>query len=371
MRQHGLILENVDGSDLLQTKFVMRGVPHTLALGTSIDFSDGFVTVPHLGWSGDGGAGDGSLRLFAVGAVFQHFPKTLDREDANQDPVSPDFRFPDDSELDAMEAFQLSLGRAEDLDLLAMDFIDPVPPLPSVTAGLQAFLDVGCNNCHFDAGANVDPASLIGSGNANFDTNVEEFFQNGQAHHGKRPFDGGFGPRPAVAGTCPATGCGNGAFNPPSLVEAADTSPFFHNNSVTTIEEAVAFYLSDDFKDSPTGFMVQNFNADQVADMAAFLRVLNALENIRSAEEPSEGASKSHEPQEASALARAAGFEIEDAIEVLTIEGVELYPGAVTCLLDAGVFLEEAGETEHYPTRKQLIGEAIGELGCARDEMIL
>src|SRR5262249_11549382 len=53
MRNVGLILENVDGFEDLAHKFVMRGVPHTLALRTSISSNlPGFVNA--TGWSGDG-----------------------------------------------------------------------------------------------------------------------------------------------------------------------------------------------------------------------------------------------------------------------------------------------------------------------------
>ena len=103
MREFALILENQDGFDDLANNFNMRGVPHTLALRTSIDSAQG----PRTGWSGDGAPGDGSLRSFATGAVIQHFPKTLARV------PGIDFRLPSDEELDALEAFQLSLGNAE------------------------------------------------------------------------------------------------------------------------------------------------------------------------------------------------------------------------------------------------------------------
>ncbi len=46
---------------------------------------------------------------------------------------------------------------------------------------------------------------------------------------------------------------GDGTFNTPPLVEAADTGPFFHNNARATIEQAVAFYNSDAFNNSPSG----------------------------------------------------------------------------------------------------------------------
>lgn len=50
MRGFALILENQDGFDDLTNNFNMRGVPHMLALRTSIDSAQG----PRTGWSGDG-----------------------------------------------------------------------------------------------------------------------------------------------------------------------------------------------------------------------------------------------------------------------------------------------------------------------------
>src|SRR5262245_58397651 len=160
MREFGLILENLDGFDDLPNKFVMRGVPHTLALRTSINSPKG----PHTGWSGDGAPGDESLRSFAVGAVIQHFTKTLNRVEG------VDFRLPTDSELDALEAFQLSLGRQQDLQLpLRLKGVVPA-------RGQAIFLDDGvgkCNLCHVNAGAT---AQFGGKdlGNANFNTGIED-----------------------------------------------------------------------------------------------------------------------------------------------------------------------------------------------------
>src|SRR5574341_2131486 len=48
MREFGLILENLDGFGDLPNRFVMRGVPHTLALRTSVASPQG----PRTGWSG-------------------------------------------------------------------------------------------------------------------------------------------------------------------------------------------------------------------------------------------------------------------------------------------------------------------------------
>jgi hypothetical protein len=58
MREIALILENQDGFDDLENNFNMRGVPHTLAMRSSIDSPVG----PRTGWSGDGAPGDGSLK---------------------------------------------------------------------------------------------------------------------------------------------------------------------------------------------------------------------------------------------------------------------------------------------------------------------
>lgn len=116
MRKFGLILENVDGFD---RQGVMRGVPHTLGLAKSLTRADPDEPPTEMtGWSGDGSPG-GTLRDFATGAVIQHFTKTLNRK-----PVE-DFRLPNENELDALEAFQLSLGRQDDLNLTTLVLRDP------------------------------------------------------------------------------------------------------------------------------------------------------------------------------------------------------------------------------------------------------
>ncbi|MBI3258565.1 MAG: hypothetical protein HYZ54_03655, partial [Ignavibacteriae bacterium] len=147
MRKFGLILENLDGFSDLPNKFVMRGVPHTLGMRVSIASQGG----PRTGWSGDGAPGDGSLRSFATGAVIQHFTKSLNRV------PGVDFRLPTDEELDAMEAFQLSLGRQTELSL-------PLPLKGDVAKRGQAiFLDNSlgkCNICHSNAGANANLGGL-------------------------------------------------------------------------------------------------------------------------------------------------------------------------------------------------------------------
>src|SRR5262249_47147192 len=232
MRRFGLILENVDGFDDLRNKFVMRGTPHTLAQALSIEPApanpfipgstapfDGTSGTHRTGWSGDGAPGEASLREFAIGAVTQHFTRTLNRV------AGSDFRLPNDSELDAIEAFMLSLGRRSELDLnsLQAQLNDA-----DTKAGLAVFNDPTkgkCFFCHFNAGANQGIFAPLGRGNANFNTGIDAAAANAGLLGPLRPHDGGFG----RSGTL-ATGFGNGTFNTPPLVEAADKKTFFHNN---------------------------------------------------------------------------------------------------------------------------------------------
>jgi mono/diheme cytochrome c family protein len=250
MREFGLILENVDGLEDPTNKFVMRGVPHTLALSTSLT-QDPTISLPPAqmtGWSGDGAPGDGSLRQFAAGAVVQHFTKSLNRVEG------VDFRLPNDDELDAMEAFQLSLGRQEDLTLpLLLKGILP-------NTGQEIFINgtgdpdfTGrCAACHSNAGALQDRTTQ-GEGfvNRNFNTSVENLPDQpprlfAELHSDvTMPPDGGFGKDGPEGGPF-----GDGTFNTPPLVEAADSGPFFHNNVITTIEGAVDFYNSDAFNNN-------------------------------------------------------------------------------------------------------------------------
>jgi len=352
MRQFGLILENLDGFGDLENKFVMRGVPHVLALRTSVNSNQG----PRTGWSGDGAPGDGSLRSFATGAVIQHFTKTLNRV------AGVDFRLPTEEELDAIEAFTLSLGRQQDLTL-------PLPLKGTVTKrGQEIFLDnrLGkCNLCHANAGAT---ANFGGGniGNANFNTGVENLPDQPADLTGERnPPDDAFG-RP-----------GDATFNTPPLVEAADTGPFFHNNAIETIEGAVAFYNGDAFNNSPSGqLLAQNdprkigirLDATQVVAVAAFLRVLNALENIRQSLELLESTAKKGfaERAEDRELLNRAVSETQDSIKVL--DGGGLHPEAVAHLQRAKELTEKAACS--FFRRRGLTQQAIDEQRNARAQLI-
>jgi hypothetical protein len=352
MREFALILENQDGFDDLDNNFNMRGIPHTLALRTSVASAAG----PRTGWSGDGAPGDGSLRSFAVGAVVQHFTRTLNRVPGK------DFRLPTEEELDALEAFQLSLGRQEDLAL-------PLPLSGTVPArGQQIFLDNNlgkCNFCHFNAGANADPRMFgAGAGNRSFNTGVEQLPDQPAVLTGERVSDDdGFGVP------------GNGEFNTPPLVEAADTGPFFHNNSVETIEGAVAFYDGEAFNASPAGQLIANatggpfeLDATQIVAIAAFLRVINALENIRTGTDLiSRAVAKPTTRERGTVLLGRALHELGDAIEVLSCAG--LHPAAVRILESAREATDQAHSTAGR-ARGRHAQEAVSKLERARSELV-
>jgi cytochrome c peroxidase len=344
MREFGLILENLDGFNDLANKFVMRGVPHVLALRNSVNSPQG----PRTGWSGDGAPGDGTLRAFATGAVIQHFTKTLNRV------ADVDFRLPTDDELDAVEAFMLSLGRQQDLQL-------PLPLKGTVAKrGQEIFRDntLGkCNICHFNAGANADPGVFgPNPGNRNFNTGVESLPDQPARLTGERvPLDDGLG-RP-----------GDGTFNTPPLVEAADTGPFFHNNSIETIEGAVAFYTGAAFRNSPSGQVTGGINLDgtQVVAVAAFLRVINALENIRQAVELLEQ-DRGQSDGAAREMLRLAAKETGDAIKVL--DGGGLHARAVDFLRQAKRLVEQAAQSRFQ--RRRLARLAIEKQRMARAQLI-
>ncbi len=352
MREFGLIRENQDGFDDLDNKFVMRGVPHVLGLRSSVSSPGG----PRLGWSGDGAPGDGSLRSFALGAVVQHFTKTLNRH------AGVDFRLPTDAELDALEAFQLSLGRQADLTL-------PLPLRSTVAARGQAlFMDdkVGkCNLCHVNAGANAK-LGTISLGNANFNTGVEDLPDLPSRLTGEFvPEDDGMGAP------------GDKTFNVPPLVEAADTGPFFHNNAVATIEAAVGFYDGDAFNDSPAGELLKGLDPDkkgieldatQIQAIASFLRVLNAIENLRQSEVLLNESCMQPPPRRESArelLQRAIRL-VRGAARVLS--GAGLHPTAVQQLKAARQHIERAAAYVAPP--QSIINEALAAQARARAELI-
>ena len=412
LRSHALIVENVDGFD---RPGVLRSVPHVFSMsqslsppicvgleGCTVNFPNGTQTIfgygeqaafvdttmpeatgfpavstdplvafpiERTGWGGDGAPGSGSLREFSIGAVIQHFPRTLQRR------PGIDFRLPTDDELDALELFQLTLGRLDDPEIAELTFKQP-----AIERGKAVFMrndtqggtvSAGkCQICHFNAGANSTPevfGEIISKfgvpgdffGNQVFSTGVNNLPPSETHAPAGIPRDGGMGirfmgpggcingrfeltptgpafiPEPgtepggfgiAAAGGFLPTGFCIEQFNPPPLVEAADTAPFFHNNAFNTLEEAVAFYDSDTFNQDPsiglfigsldTGGIAIKLDEQAVSDVSHFLRALNVLENVRQADELSSAALVAPALAK-SALIEQAWEELKDARMVL------------------------------------------------------
>jgi hypothetical protein len=275
-----------------------------------------------------------------------------------------DFRLPTEAELDALEAFQLSLGRPADLSL-PLPLKDPMAKL-----GQEIYLDDAlgkCNLCHANAGATAAFSHFPLGMNENFSTGVENL-----PHHPARqvypnlPRDGGFGLTPNGDRL---GGFGNGTFNTPPLIEAAATGPFFHNNAVHTLEDAVNFYNSETFNTSPSGARVRiTLTPTQVLAVAAFLRILNAQENIRRAIEKTKMVQQAggvRQEERSLGIARA---EVGHAIRVL--EAGKLHASAVMHLKIARELLVTASRVSYGPIRETLINLAVHRQDVARRHLI-
>lgn len=359
MRRFGLILENVDGfAPDPQTHFVLRSVPHTLSLATSVTRAAGDTVNPPLertGWSGDGAPNAGGLRDFQTGAITQHYTSSLARV------AGQDFRLADDGELDRIDLFMRSIGRTNELALTTVVMSDA-----GAEAGRAKFLTVGCNGCHANAGAN---AGFGGGGNRNFNTGVESARNPALAAF---PHDGGFLALPAnLDGSF-----GNGTFNTPPLIEAADTGPFFHTatsitgasahntDTATTIEEAIAFYDSPAFNNSPSGRAGPiDLTAEDIDNIGRFLRGLNATFNVAIAVKRLDAAAALAVTCHNTNLAiqremlRLANVEIGDAIRMLS-EVTSLDPESLALLTTAQARITEARYTPWETARARAITAA-------------
>ncbi len=390
MREIGLILTNVDGFDDLPNKFVLRSVPHLLALIPNTlkpALTDGTTIPPNerVGWGGD----LGTLRDAAIGMIVQHFPKTLGRV------AGVDYRLPTVAELDGIEAHLASLGRPADVKTAGPNAIE----LKSEVAkrGQQIFNNPGnfpplflgpndgagkCLYCHHGAGAGAFLESVVLGGSSDPGVAAENGqvvsngnYNTGVGAQGSQPAtllvtpvppDGGFG-----LGFVVLQGFGDGTFNTPPLVEAADTAPYFHHGSASTLEGAIAHYPSPAFANSPTGNTIGGIDLDasEIAAVAAFLRVLNALENIRSADDLASRALLAASFAEAQELLALGMSESKDAEDVL--HAALLHPKAQTLLGEARSLLACARANPDDGERAGLIGDARDRLSQARDEMVM
>ena len=379
-----LIKENVDGFDNTNPgKFVSRAVSHTLSLATSITRDPADLTTATLpqrvGWGGDGSP-DGTLRSFIDGAIKQHYPQHLGRV------VGTDFRLPTNTERDQILAFQLALGRTQDINLNTVTLADA-----GAAAGKTAFMDplVGrCNECHANGGANA----LASGKNRQFNTGTvtapaTPIVSLGTFPDGSFLLDGGFGGQNQTnpnfaAGTPngPFDSFGDGTFSTPPVIEAADTGPFFHQHGfgqgggdpTNFVESAVAFYGTPLFLTSPAAielngrFGGQPVNVNpSIGTIGRFLRVLNASFNLAMAKQRLDASRLlniqywGYRADIQQGLLRLAKKEIDDARRVLTNGGGDLHAAQQTSLASAETLLDQAIAATDPAIRKARTESAI------------
>jgi mono/diheme cytochrome c family protein len=404
MREFGLILVNADGFEA-QRNFTLRSVQNVQALANSMtrpdpgfegDFtSKGPNADPpeRLGWGNDGAP----LRDFAVVAIVQHATRTMSRK------TGVDFRMPTDEELDALAAYQLALGRQEDFNLALLELKST-----QAAGGKTLYLDTGivgetghknCNACHFNGGGTAAfSLSAKGSspfldgnphgGNISAPTKVNEI---PLALSERLPRDGGFGQTflllfgsfGNLVDVGPPIGLVQAEeFNSPPVVESADTGPFFHNHMVGDLESSVAFYGTPAFKNGVFGIgrrlipieISPDPNDREVQAIAAFLRVLNALENIRSSISVAERGTMMSREDDARELATLALAETVDAIEVLSEGALETNHEAAILtarddLFGARHFLELGRRLPSRPSIGNALEHAVRSLRSARSAL--
>jgi hypothetical protein len=291
------------------------------------------------------------LNEFAFGAIIQHFPKDLARR------PGVDFRIPTQAELDALEAFQLFSGRQKLVDGTALKLRDA-----GAEVGRTLFLSGGsggkCTNCHLDMGildGGVPPLAI----NFVLTTGVRSLSPDLPLDDGylaQRPIDPATGQVPPLLG--------DGSFNVQPVIEAADTGPFFHNNEITTIEQAVDFYTTDAFRTAPHGFDIV-LSPTEVDQIGSFLRVMNAGENIRQVRKRSRFV-RDNRSSGNSELLTVAIADTQDAIDDLAPKS--LNPAAVHALNTVKLTLRTA-QANPDANRPAFLDSALVWLDLARQDL--
>jgi uncharacterized repeat protein (TIGR01451 family) len=242
----GLILENIDG---FKRGEVFRASPHLLNLSLTAPF----------GLSGE----FDNLEDFSDGAVVQHFSKSLARV------RGVDFRNPTREELLAMSEFMFGISNP-DTNRISLERLATTEAQKRGRAIF--FNDQGrCAKCHSGPAFSLSDGTLPGSiadHNDNFNTGVANSLQNF------------FDNLPTEPAGLP-NGQSSRNFNTPSLMNIRLTAPFFHDGSAATLKDAIKFYDSEEFHNSPAGDDVGSLlganKSELVDDLVAFLESLVEL----------------------------------------------------------------------------------------------
>jgi cytochrome c peroxidase len=128
---------------------------------------------------------------------------------------------------------------------------------PSQVKGFALFIDPSkgnCASCH--AGPNFTDSSFHNLGLASFGR--------------ENPDLGRYGQRPIASL--------KGAFKTPTVREAANTAPYFHDGSARTLEEVVAFYArGGDVRTNQSKSMKElNLNKEEMGQIVSFIQALSS-----------------------------------------------------------------------------------------------
>ncbi len=174
-------------------------------------------------------------------------------------------------------------------------------------------------------------------------------------------------------------GYGDGTFTTTSVIESADTGPFFHNNSAATLEDAIAHYSTPEFNQAKGRFFPNfpvtmdpvSLDDDEVSAIAAYLRVLNAIDNITHAQKAIEQAWFTPRSVAGDGRIAFAESELEDAMQVLSESHLHL-ESRVRLLLARvrlGLAFRRPRHWNDARVRLELAG-ALYQIARARDAMV-
>ena len=360
-----LIKENVDGfDDTRPHKFVSRAVSHILSLATSItrDPADGTsAALPQR----TGGRRRLSRR-HAARVPGRRDQAALSAAPGPRGRASDSGSPPTRSGTRSWPSSWRSAARA-DINLTQVTLADA-----GAAAGKTAFMDplVGrCNECHSNAGANA----LDSGKNRNFNTGTvmapaTPVVAIGTFPDGSFLFDGGFGGQnqtnpnfDALHARRTLDSFGDGTFNTPPLIEAADTGPFFHQhgfgqspNPTAAIESGVAFYETGLFlhrrppRSSTRASGRRSTWVRRSGSSRASCACSNASFNLAMAKQRLDASHLlnvqywGYRDDIQKGLLRLASKEIDDARRVLANGGADLHAAQQTSLASAQTLLDQA-----------------------------
>ena len=172
-------------------------------------------------------------------------------------------------------------------------------------------------------------------------------------------------------------GFGDGTFVTPPLIEAADTAPFFHNNSAATLEDVIAHYSSAHFNNAsggkfpnnPTNLEPISLNTTEIGQIAAYLRALNAIQNITQAQKALEQAWFNPTSLPGDGRIAYADSEIEDALQVLKESKIHMPTRARLLVARAALLVAYNSGLGETAVRAILAG-ALYQLAHGRDDIV-